>query len=107
MAASPNIAETESSGPSIQAYRILHVGFTVLPIVEGIDKFTHLLMNWDQYLAPLIGGFMGAHVPDAGRGCGGNRCGYTRSAAAKMGRLCRDALVMGNHFRSTPDSYVL
>ena len=40
--------------PAYQAYRILHVGFTALPILAGLDKFFHLLVNWDQYLAPLI-----------------------------------------------------
>jgi len=24
------------------------------PISAGLDKFTHLLVNWDQYLAPWI-----------------------------------------------------
>jgi uncharacterized membrane protein YphA (DoxX/SURF4 family) len=24
-----------------------------LPILAGLDKFFHLLVNWDQYLAPL------------------------------------------------------
>jgi FtsH-binding integral membrane protein len=37
-----------------QAYQILHFGFTVAPIVAGLDKFLHLLVNWDQYLAPVI-----------------------------------------------------
>jgi hypothetical protein len=37
-----------------QAYSILHLGFTVLPIVAGLDKFLHLLVNWDQYLSPTI-----------------------------------------------------
>ena len=40
--------------PAYQAYQILHVGFVVLPIVAGLDKFFHLLVNWDQYLAPLV-----------------------------------------------------
>lgn len=39
--------------PTYQAYLILHIGFAVLPIVAGVDKFLHLLVNWDQYLAPL------------------------------------------------------
>ena len=39
---------------SHQAYSILHVGFTVLPIVAGLDKFLHILVNWDQYLAPVV-----------------------------------------------------
>jgi|SRR5436190_17801383 len=39
--------------PAYQAYLILHIGFAVPPIVAGFDKFLHLLVNWDQYLAPL------------------------------------------------------
>jgi uncharacterized membrane protein YphA (DoxX/SURF4 family) len=39
--------------PAYQAYLLLHVGFAVLPIVAGLDKFLHLLVNWDEYLAPL------------------------------------------------------
>ena len=37
------------SSPAYQAYWILHVGFTVAPILAGLDKFFHLLVNWDQY----------------------------------------------------------
>ncbi len=37
-----------------QAFYILRFGFTVAPIIAGIDKFTHLLVNWDKYLAPWI-----------------------------------------------------
>ncbi len=43
-----------NSNPSFQAYKILHIGFTVLPIIAGLDKFFHILVNWDQYLAPLV-----------------------------------------------------
>jgi hypothetical protein len=42
------------NSPSYQAYQILHIGFTVAPIVAGLDKFLHLLVNWDMYLAPAI-----------------------------------------------------
>lgn len=42
------------SSPSYQAYQILHVAFTIAPIVAGADKFLHLLTNWDKYLAPAI-----------------------------------------------------
>jgi hypothetical protein len=38
-------ATTERSNPSYQAYQILHLGFTVAPILAGIDKFFHLLCN--------------------------------------------------------------
>src|SRR5438477_1205238 len=44
----------EHSRPAYQAYQILHVAFTVAPILAGIDKFFHLLCNWDQYLAPWV-----------------------------------------------------
>jgi hypothetical protein len=37
-----------------QAYQILHWGFVVLPAIAGIDKFFHLVTDWDQYLAPQI-----------------------------------------------------
>ena len=43
-----------TSSPAYQAYQILHVAFTVAPIVAGIDKFTHFLVNWDQYLSPAM-----------------------------------------------------
>jgi len=48
------VGTAERSHPSYLAYQILHFGFTVAPIVAGIDKFFHLLCNWDQYLAPWI-----------------------------------------------------
>jgi uncharacterized membrane protein YphA (DoxX/SURF4 family) len=41
-------------GPSYQAYEILHWGLAAAPIIAGLDKFFHLLVNWDQYLAPWI-----------------------------------------------------
>ena len=40
--------------PDAQAFWILRVGFTVAPIIAGIDKFSDKLVNWDQYLAPWI-----------------------------------------------------
>ena len=46
-------ASVFASRPAYQAYFILYVGFIALPILAGLDKFTHLLVNWDQYLAPL------------------------------------------------------
>jgi len=33
---------------------MLHVGFAALPILAGLDKFFHLLTNWDLYLAPFV-----------------------------------------------------
>src|SRR5438105_7588721 len=45
---------TAVSSPAYQAYRILHFGFTVAPILAGLDKFFHLLTNWDQYLPGVV-----------------------------------------------------
>jgi hypothetical protein len=36
------------------AYRLLHFLFVVVPIATGADKFFHVLVNWDRYLAPLF-----------------------------------------------------
>jgi hypothetical protein len=43
-----------TSSAAYQAYWILHVGFTVAPILAGLDKFFHLLVNWDQYLPGVV-----------------------------------------------------
>ena len=40
--------------PARQAYQILHFAFGVAPILAGLDKFFHVLVNWDMYLAPWI-----------------------------------------------------
>jgi hypothetical protein len=37
-----------------QAFRILHVGFVVLPVLAGLDKFLEVLVEWDRYLAPVV-----------------------------------------------------
>ena len=43
------------SAPTYQAFRALQVGFVAAPIIAGVDKFTNLLVDWDQYLAPAVG----------------------------------------------------
>ena len=42
------------SSPSYQAYQILHIAYTIAPIVAGLDKFYHFLVNWDTYLSPIV-----------------------------------------------------
>ena len=44
----------DAERPAHQAYAILRGGFAVLPIVAGLDKFAHLLVDWNQYLAPQV-----------------------------------------------------
>ncbi|WP_406864847.1 hypothetical protein ABZO31_32180 [Streptomyces sp. HUAS MG47] len=40
--------------PGYQAFVILRAGFTVAPILFGLDKFANLLTDWPAYLAPWI-----------------------------------------------------
>ena len=40
------------SDPTAQAFWLLRIGFVVAPILFGLDKFAHVLVNWDIYLAP-------------------------------------------------------
>src|SRR5438093_12744493 len=47
------------SSPSYQAYQILHIAFTVAPIVAGIDKFFHFLTDWDMYVSPMVPRMLG------------------------------------------------
>ena len=51
---SQSAISTAASSPAYQAYRILHFGFTAAPILAGLDKFFHLLVNWDQYLPGVV-----------------------------------------------------
>jgi|SRR5438067_22372 len=56
MAVSSTVAPrpVEAGSRAQQAYQAMHVIFTIAPIIAGVDKFTDLLGNWDQYLAPVI-----------------------------------------------------
>ena len=54
-------SETLPNPAARQAYLILRFGFTVAPIVAGLDKFLHLLVNWDQYLPSITNRLVGGH----------------------------------------------
>ena len=47
-----------TSRPAHQAYQLLYVGFIVAPLLAGLDKFTHVLTDWDRYLAPVVAGML-------------------------------------------------
>jgi len=36
------------------AYRILHLGFTVAPILFGLDKFFNLMTDWVEFLPAFV-----------------------------------------------------
>ena len=47
-------ASSAAVRPAYQAFLILYAGFVALPILAGLDKFFHVLVNWDQYIAPMV-----------------------------------------------------
>ena len=57
----PALNEAELKDPVYQAYTLLHVGFTIAPIVAGLDKFFDVLVNWDAYLAPVANRVLAGH----------------------------------------------
>jgi hypothetical protein len=48
------VADRRATNPVYQAFWLLRVGFTVAPIVFGIDKFLNWLVDWRLYLAPRL-----------------------------------------------------
>ena len=55
------VVSSNISAPGYQAYQILRLGFTVAPIVAGLDKFFNLLVNWEQYLPSFVNRLVGGH----------------------------------------------
>jgi uncharacterized membrane protein YphA (DoxX/SURF4 family) len=56
-----NSQTVAATRPSYQAFQILRLAFTVAPILAGLDKFFHLLVNWDQYLPGVVNSLTGGH----------------------------------------------
>lgn len=54
-------AAAVAMSPSRQAFQILRFAFTVAPIVAGLDKFFHLLVDWDRYLPVVVNTMLGGH----------------------------------------------
>ncbi|MGH3037957.1 MAG: hypothetical protein ACRDLZ_00880 [Gaiellaceae bacterium] len=46
--------KAELRNPFYQAYMLLRVGFTVAPILFGLDKFFNWMVDWTDYLAPWV-----------------------------------------------------
>ena len=42
------------SDPAYGAFWVLRIGFVVLPLWMGVDKFVNALTHWPNYLAPWI-----------------------------------------------------
>jgi hypothetical protein len=52
---SPSPVGTDlAKDPAHSAYILLRLGFVALPLLMGLDKFTNLLTDWPNYLAPWL-----------------------------------------------------
>ena len=49
-----SVTEHRLDNPAFQAFALLRIGFTVAPILFGLDKFLDWLVDWRIYLAPEI-----------------------------------------------------
>jgi hypothetical protein len=52
--ASPSVADRLKTDRTFQAFWLLRIGFTAAPILFGLDKYFHVLTNWDLYFAPRL-----------------------------------------------------
>lgn len=50
----PAQSEVKLRDPAYQAFLTLWIGFTVAPILFGLDKFFDVLVDWQIYLAPEL-----------------------------------------------------
>lgn len=51
---STSLLDRARQDPAFGAYTLLRLGFVVLPLLMGLDKFTNLLTVWPHYLAPWL-----------------------------------------------------
>ncbi len=49
-------------GPAFQAYALLYFVYIVAPIVAGLDKFFHYLVDWNIYVSPAYASAAGGNV---------------------------------------------
>jgi predicted ATPase/class 3 adenylate cyclase len=47
------------SSPAYQAYQVLHLGFTVAPILAGADKCGDFMVDWTTYVWPVLPSTLG------------------------------------------------
>jgi uncharacterized membrane protein YphA (DoxX/SURF4 family) len=60
-----SLADRLKDDPGYQAFLLLRIGFTALPILFGLDKFFDVFVNWESYLAPWINDIVPGNATDA------------------------------------------
>ena len=53
-ATTTDVPQTISIAESKRAYQILHLGYTVAPILFGLDKFFNLMTDWVDFLPAFV-----------------------------------------------------
>jgi len=64
-APAPTASAGTEPGPSREAFLLLRTVFTVAPVLFGLDKFTNLLTDWTDYLAPWVNDIAPGSAQDA------------------------------------------
>src|SRR3954453_6624032 len=62
----PNVLPARRSqlnDPTYQGFALLRIGFTVAPILFGLDKFLNWLVDWPIYVAPPIYDLIPGNAP--------------------------------------------
>ena len=55
LSAKPLTQRAKTIGANVgTVWMILKITFSVVPIVAGLDKFTNILTNWENYLNPML-----------------------------------------------------
>lgn len=54
MTTTPTATTPTQRTPSATAYEILRLGFTVAPILFGLDKFFNLMADWTEFLPGFV-----------------------------------------------------
>src|SRR5438874_1941833 len=67
------VAGSDLGGAAHQAFWLLRIGFTVAPILFGVDKFFNWTVHWPDYLA----GWVNDIIPGSGRA-------WRRSSAVRL-----------------------
>ena len=61
----PAVSTRLRTDPAFQAFTLLRIGFTVAPILFGLDKFANVMVDWSVYLAPWINDILPGSASDA------------------------------------------
>src|ERR671937_2888681 len=59
-----SMTEARRDNPAYQVYLLLRTGFTVAPILFGLDKFFNWTVDWPQCLAPWVNDIMPGSAQD-------------------------------------------